>query len=97
MIAFVLSIIGLFFYWQLGLAGVIFSTIGLWIADKTGKEFKDKTLGELTARMTQLNYVRSRRDGRTMNVDEIHIQIEKLFVENLGLEEKTIDRDTVII
>jgi hypothetical protein len=96
-IAFVLSIIGLFFYWQLGLTGVIISIVGLWIADKTGKEFKDKTLGELTDRMTQLNYVKSRRDSRTVNVDDVHTKIEKLFVENLGLEEKTIDRDTVIV
>jgi acyl carrier protein len=96
-ILLLLSIVGLFIKWQFGVAGLVFSISGLWIAEKTGKEFKDKTLGELTARMTQLNYTKSRRQPGTMNTKDVKDKIEKLFVDNLGLEEKTIERDTVIL
>jgi acyl carrier protein len=92
-----LSIVGLFIKWQFGVIGLVFSIGGLWISDKTGKEFKDKTLGELTDRVTQFNYTKSRRQPGTMNAKEVKDKIEKLFVDNLGLEEKTIDRDTVIV
>jgi acyl carrier protein len=91
------SIVVLFIKWQFGLAGFLFSIGGLWISQRMGTEFKDRTLGELTDRMTQLNYVKSRRQSGTMNIKEIQNKIEKLFVDNLGLDEKTIDKDTVII
>lgn len=96
-IILLLSVVGLFIKWQFGLAGLLFSIGGLWISEKTGKEFKDKTLGELTDRMTQLNYLKSRRQTGTMNVNEIQGKTEKLFVDNLGLETRTVDRDTVIV
>lgn len=96
-ITLLLSIVGLFINWQFGLVGLPFSIGGLWISERTGTEFKDRTLGELTDRMTQLNYSRSRRQPGTMNVNEVQDKIEKLFVDNLGLETRTIDRDTVIV
>lgn len=96
-ITLLLSIIGLFFNWQLGLAGLLLTIGGLWISERMGKEFKDTTLRELTERMTQTNYIKSRRQRGTVNVTEIHNKIEKLFVENLGLEEKKIDKDTAIV
>jgi acyl carrier protein len=92
-----LSILGLFFNWQFGLVSLFLSMAGLWISEKTGREFRDITLRELTDRMTQTNYTKSRRQPGTMNLTEIHGKIEKIFVENLGLEEKTIDKDTVIV
>ena len=97
MILLLVSIVGLFIKLQFGIVGLIFSIGGGWISEKTLKEFKDKTLGELTERMTQLNYAKSRRQPETMNTTEVRNKIEKLFVDNLGLEERTIDRDTVIV
>jgi acyl carrier protein len=92
-----ISIIGLFINWKYGLVGLGLSIIGFWTADKTGKEFKDKTLRELTDRTTQLNYLRSRRQPGTVNKKEIHEKIQKLFIESFGLENNEIDRDTVIV
>jgi hypothetical protein len=97
LISLLFSIVGLFIEWEFGLTGLLFSLGGLWISERMGIEFKVNTLGELADRMTQLNYVKSRRQSRTMNLKEVHNKIEKLFVDNLGLEAKTIDRDTVII
>jgi acyl carrier protein len=97
LITLLVSIGGLFIKWPFGLAGLLFSIGGLWISERMGTEFRDRTLGELTDRMTQLNYVKSRRQSGAMNIKEVHNKIEKLFVDNLGLDEKTIDKDTVII
>jgi acyl carrier protein len=93
MIVLLLSIVSIFMKWQLGLSGFLFSIGGLWISEKTAREFKDKTLGQLADRMTQLNYVKSRRHPGTMNSKEIRSKIEKLFIDNLGLDTETIDRD----
>lgn len=97
LIVFFLSLVVLVVKWQFGLTGLLLSIAGMWIAEKTGKEFKDKTLRGLVDRMTQLNYTKSRRMPGTMNTKEIHNKIEKCFIENLGLEQESIDRDTVIM
>ncbi len=92
-----ISLIGLFFNWRYGLVGLGVSIAAFWIADKTATEFKDKTLGELIERTTQLNYVKSRRHQGTVNKKEIHEKIRKLFVENLLLDDNELNRDTVIV
>lgn len=97
LIAVLFFIIGLFFKWQFGLVGLLFSLGGMWISGRNGTEFKDQTFGELIDRMTQSNYSKSRRHPGTMNSDEIHTKIEKLFIENLGLEKREIDKDTLIV
>ena len=91
------SIVVLFIKWESGLVGLLFSMIAIWISEKNGTEFKDKTIGELIDRMTRLNYAKSRRQLGTMNFDEIHPKIERLFIEKLGLEGKQIGKDTLIV
>jgi ABC-type multidrug transport system fused ATPase/permease subunit len=92
-----ISIIGLFINWKFGLVGLGISIAAFWIADKTAKEFKDKTLGELIERTTQLNYAKARRQQGTVNKKEIQGKIRKLFIESLLLDDNEIDRDTVIV
>lgn len=92
-----ISIIELFFNWRYGLVGLGISFAAFWIADKTATEFKDKTLGELIERTTQLNYVKSRRHQGTVNKKEIQEKIRKLFVENLLLDDNELNRDTIIV
>jgi hypothetical protein len=96
MIVLIISIVVLFFKWQLGLAALVCSIVGFRLAEKAGNQFKDKTVRELTDRMTSLNYLKSRREPGTVNVKEVRNKLEKLFVEQLGLEESRIDRDTVV-
>jgi hypothetical protein len=93
------SLIWLFINWKLGLLGFISSLFLLKLSEKTGKEFKIKTLGELAEKMTQENYLKSRRDPSTMNKKEIVKKIEQLFIRALGLESdfKEIAPDTIII
>ena len=69
------SIVGLFIKWQFGVAGLVLAICGLWVSEKTANEFKDKTLGGLTDRMTRLNYTKSRRHAGTTNTKELKDKI----------------------
>ena len=93
------SFILLFINWNLGLLSFISSLLLLKLSKITAKEFKIKTLGELAEKMTQENYLKSRRDPSTMNKKEIVKKIEQLFIRTLGLERdfKEIAPDTVIV
>jgi hypothetical protein len=87
----------LYFNWQYGLSGLIISTLLLFVANKAGKEFNEKTVGERAEKMTRENYVKARRNSLTANKTEIPKQIEKLLINDLGLSENEISRETVLI
>ncbi len=73
------SIVGLFFYWQIGLVGLAFSIVGLWLADKIGNELDLQTVGQVAEKMTSAHYLKSRRDMRTFNKNEIEKVLVALF------------------
>ncbi len=92
-----LASIGMFFIdWRYAISGIILSGLLSWISEKTGIEFKDKTLGQLTERMTQRNYVASRRSKGTVNKREIEQKIKDLFVDELLVDKEELNRQTVI-
>lgn len=91
------SVITLFIDWRFGLVGCVLSIIGFWISGRTGNEFKDSTLGQLTDRITQEHYIRSRRETGTVNKREIEEKIKKLLAAYAGVDIKEIDRETVIV
>ena len=93
----VLVSIAMFFVdWKYALSGIILTGILSWTSEKMGIEFKDKTIGELTERMTQRNYVQSRRDKRTINKKEVEEKIKALFLDELLLEENELNRETIL-
>ena len=71
--------VGLFFYWQIGLAGLAFSIVGLWIANKFGNELDLETVGQVAEKMTSAHYLKSRRDMNTFNKNEIENVLVGLF------------------
>jgi hypothetical protein len=71
--------VGLFFYWQIGLAGLAFSIVGLWIANKFGNELDLETVGQVAEKMTSAHYLKSRRDMSTFNKNEIEKVLVNLF------------------
>lgn len=80
------SVIGLFFSWQLGLTGLGLSIGGLWLASKTGNELDLKTVGQLTEKMTRENYLKSRRNPKTYNDNEIEKVLTDWFSNDLGID-----------
>ena len=71
------SIVTMFFSWLIGISGMVFSILGLRLADKFGKEIDMKTVGEVAEKMTRENYLKSRRNPNTFNRKEI----EKVLTE----------------
>lgn len=96
-ILFVISIAMLFFEWRYGLIGVAASIALLRIVNETGKEFKEPTVGDLARRMTQRNYIQSRRDKTSVNKKEIESKIGKLLINELALDLKEIKRGTALV
>ena len=93
----VLASITMFFVdWKYALAGIVLTGILSWTSEKIGTEFKDKTIGELTERMTQRNYIQLRRDKKTINKKEVEDKIRALFLDELLLEENELNRKTIL-
>jgi len=101
MIALVLitfsSLVSLAFYWQLGLAGVLFSIIGFKLVDKFGNELDLQTVGQLAEKIARENYLKSRRNPATVNRNEIVKKIEDLFRTDLDLEDSELNRQSAFV
>ena len=93
------SLVGLFFNWKLGLIGFVSSLLLFKLAAMTAKEFNEVTVGQLADKMTQENYLKSRRNAATVNRKEIVKKIEELFIRDLGLgsDFKEITPETIIV
>jgi len=91
------SIIGLIFQWQLGLLGFCFSLSGLWTSNKVGNELKIQTVGQLAEKMTREYYIRSRRDSKTVNKNEIEKILTEWFTKELGLDKSKLTREAKFV
>lgn len=94
---FLLSLVGIFFNWQIGLPVLLFSVAGLWIATKYGNELVVSTVGEMAKSLSQTNYLKSRRDPKTFNKNEIENVLRGLFISYLELDETKLTRDSRFI
>jgi len=88
------SFVGLYFNWQIGILGLIISIGGLLVADKIGIELEVKTVGEIAKKMTRENYLKSRRNSKKFNKNEIEKVLIDLFINDLGLDKSKFNRDT---
>ena len=77
------SLVELFINWRFGLIGLAVSFMGFRIADWFGKEFAVKTVGEAATKAARENYVKSRRNPKTANRQEIVKKIKELFTYDL--------------
>ena len=93
---FLASLFGIFVSWQIGLIGIISSSLGMSIADRFGKEFKVHTVSELIEKMGRENYMKSRRNNKRVNKAEVVRNIEQLFSSDLGVQLHFLTRDAVL-
>lgn len=82
------SLIGLFFFPTYALAGMTFSIIGLFIADKLGTRLRFKTFEELVKKVSREHYISMRSIPTTVNIAEITKVLEQLFVHDRDMEPK---------
>ncbi len=93
LILFLASLVGLFFNWQIGLLGLVFSVAGLWFATKIGNELSLQTVGQVAEKMTRENYLKSRRIPKTFNKNEIEKVLIDWFRNDLGLNKNKLTRE----
>lgn len=91
------SLVGLFFNWQIGLIGLVFSIAGLWFGNKIGNELDLQTVGQVAEKMTKENYVRSRRNPKTFNKNEIEKVLTDWFSNDLDLDKSKLTREAKFV
>ena len=87
------SIIEMFFSWRIGISAMFLSIYGLQLAERFGKEFELKTVGEVAEKMKRENYIKSRRNQNTFNKKEIEKVLTDWFSEYLAIEKTELTRD----
>ena len=91
------SIIGLFFRWQYGLLGLFIYFGGLWFSNKIANELDVQTVGQLAEKMTRENYLKSRRNPKTFNKNEIEKILTDWLSNDLGLDKGKLTRETKFV
>lgn len=87
------SFVGIFFNWQIGFSGLVFFFSGLWISSKIGNELDLQTVGQVAEKMARENYLKSRRNPKTFNRNEIEKVLTDWFSEAFDLEKSKLTRD----
>lgn len=91
------SIVGLFFNWQIGLSGLTFSIVGLWFANKVGNELDLQTVVQVAEKMTRENYLKSRRNPKTFNKNEIEKVLTEWFSNELYIDKSKLTREAKFV
>lgn len=91
------SLVGLFINWKLGIAGLVLSIVGFRIADRLGREFTVKTVGEVADKMAREHYIKSRRNPKTANQQEIVKKIKELFSHDLDLDSSVLTSEAPLL
>jgi hypothetical protein len=97
LILLLVSISGLFIKWQYGLLGLSISFGGLWLSNKIGNELDMQTVGQLAEQMTRENYLKSRRNPKTVNKNEIEKLLTEWFINDLGLDKSKLTREAKFV
>ena len=91
------SLVGLFFNWQIGLLGLTFSIAGLSLASKIGNELDLQTVGQVAEKMARENYLKSRRNPKTFNKNEIEKVLSDWFSYDLDLDKSKLTREAKFV
>ena len=91
------SLVELFFNWQIGLSGLLLSIAGFKFANKIGNELDLQTVGQVAEKMTRENYLKSRRNPKTFNKNEIEKILTDWFSADLGLDKSKLTREAKFV
>ena len=90
-------IVGIFFNWKIGLSGFCFSIFGMKIANGIGNELDLQTVGQVVEKMTRKNYIKSRRNPKTFNREEIEKVLIDWFSDVLGINKSQLTKGAKFI
>jgi len=85
--------VGLRLYWRIGVLGLLISIGGLKFSYKIGNELDLQTVGQIAEKATRENYLKSRRNSKTFNKNEIEKVLTDLFSNDLGLDKSILKRE----
>ena len=86
-----------FFYdYRIAIIGISIAFFGLWATNKLGKELNLENVGDLAKKMKRENYLKSRRNSKTVNINEIEEIIIDLFSIELILNKSELTRKALI-
>lgn len=91
------SFVGLFFNWQIGLSGLMLSIAGFNFANKIANELDLQTVGQVASKMARENYLKSRRNPKTFNKNEIEKILTDWFSAELGLDKSKLNREAKFV
>ena len=91
------SLVGLFINWQIGLLGLAVSIVGLWFANKIGNVLDLQTVGQVAEKITRENYLKSRRNSKTLNKNEIEKVLTDWFSDDLDLDKSKLTREAKFV
>lgn len=91
------SLVGLFINWQIGLLGLAVSIVGLWFANKIGNVLDLQTVGQVAEKITRENYLKSRRNSKTFNKNEIEKVLTDWFSDDLDLDISKLTREAKFV
>ena len=85
-VALFVSFFSIFWNWKLGIPGLALSVIALMLANKFGKELNLKTVGAVAKKMSHEHYLKSRRNSKTVNKEELEKLLTAWFKNDLVLD-----------
>jgi len=80
-------------YWQFGVLGLAVSIGGFYLGSKLGKELDAQTVGQVAEKITRENYLKSRRNSKTFNKNEIEKVLIDLFSNDLRLDKSKLTKE----
>ena len=92
-ILFLTSLASLFFSWKIGVWGFGISIVGFWLSEKLGNELDLQTIEEVVRKMARENYLKVRRNPKTVNKEEIEQLLVDLFANDLDLDKSKLTRE----
>lgn len=91
--SFAVSLLLFFVSWQAAICGLLLSVLITWLAAKFPTEIKPITVRQLTEKISRDHYQQVRRNPGTVNKKEIRHIIEKIFIEDEGIDKDYVTRD----
>jgi hypothetical protein len=90
------SLVELFFNWKYGLLCLGTIIFGFQLASWLGNEFRVKTVGDVATMAARENYIKSRRNPKTVNRLEVVEKIKELFSRDLDLDPSVLTREAAL-
>jgi acyl carrier protein len=94
----IISLVGFFFKWQFALTGLAFFSFFGWATNKYfATEIVTQTVGQIAEKFARENYLKARRNKKTINKIEIAKKVQELFKAELGLDDKALTREATFV